>query len=167
MSVCQVLTQQSGAFKIIRFIKATTTPKEFEEYRKSKEFVEYCPNYQISDGGENSCNNVFCQCAQVGNAILLEYLLETYGKMFANVGNKFGHTPIYCATKCNEEDAGLECVKVLLRFGGDPTITTALSCGGSSVLTHQGASTLDNCVALKREKILVFLKRFIFLTTQQ
>ena len=158
MNVCQVLTEQSGAFKIIRFIKATTKPEEFEEFRKSKEFLEYCPHYQISDGGENACNNVFCQCAQEGNAILLEYLLEKYGKMFANIGNKFGHTPIYCATNCHDEDAGLDCVKVLLRFGGDPTITTAFSCGGSCKITHQGASPSDNCVALKREKIFQHLK---------
>lgn len=148
MSFCQVLTtsNQEGAFQITNFITSETTPEEFEAYRKSEKFTKLYPRFQISFGGR--CGwNVFCTSAYRGNAKLLEYLLQTYGNIFANVGNQFGRTPIFCATQCKNEAAAISCIRILIRFGGDPTITS-----------NPGTSPLENCIALERGQILDFFK---------
>ena len=153
MSICQVRSEngQDGAMAVTNFINSKTTPEEFEAFRANY------PKFQIHYGGR--CGwNVFCSSARRGNAKLLAYLLETYGTMFANVGNEFGWTPIFCATTCEDEDAAIECINVLLQFSADPTIQTSMSCMGEK-RTEKGTSPFQNCVALKREKLIKRLQQ--------
>jgi ankyrin repeat protein len=74
--------------------------------------------------------------------------------VFANIGNEFGMTPIFCAT-FNErydeknDEACAECIEILLHHGGDPTITTP-----------DGTTPLQNCIkAGKFPRMTAVLRR--------
>jgi len=153
--ICQVKCEsnQPGAMAVTGAITNRTTPEEFENLRKK------FPQFQIHFGGR--CGwNVFGACALAGNATLLSYLIETYGTMFVNVGNEFGHTPIFCATKCHDESAAIACINVLLKYNADPTIATSMMSLGDT-LTEKGTTPLENCVKLKKEYILGHLERVL------
>jgi len=151
MSKCQVRAIQglieTGSCDFVRLAN-TSTPEQFEKARK-----DY-PKCQIYDSGRCSWT-VFGSAACYGNHVLLEYLLDTYGDVFSNVGNEFGMTPIFCATYSDrysekDDEACTQCIEILLRHGGDPTITTL-----------NGISPLQNCVDGKKNPLMTALLRRI------
>jgi hypothetical protein len=157
MSVCQVrAVQQRDADGVCDFVRLanTCTPKQFEETRK-----QY-PKCQVYDGGRCAWT-VFGSAACYGNYVLLEYLLTTYGDVFSNIGNEFGMTPIFGATYCDaytekDDEACAKCIEILLRHGGDPTITTL-----------EGTSPLQNCIDKKKRPLMTALLRRIAPQTER
>jgi hypothetical protein len=146
---CQVRAVQQGDVDgVCDFVRLaiTCTPKQFEEARK-----QY-PKCQIYHGGRCAWT-VFGSAACYGNYVLLEYLLTTYGDIFSNIGNEFGMTPIFCATYGDtytekDDEACAQCIAILLRHGGDPTITTP-----------DGTSPLQNCINGKKYPLMTALLR--------
>lgn len=146
---CQVrAVQQRDWDGVCDFVRLANkcTPEQFEKERK-----QY-PKCQVYDGGRCAWT-VFGSAACYGNYVLLEYLLETYGDVFSNIGNDLGMTPIWCATfgdRYTEKDdeACARCIEILLRHRGDPTITTP-----------DGTTPLQNCINQNKYPLMTAVLR--------
>jgi ankyrin repeat protein len=126
-------SMESNAYYVTAYcIDSKTTSEEYENIHKDKDFTQ-------RSGGR--CGwNVLGSSAYHGNAKLAGYLADKDPSVI-NLGNEFGWTPLFCASRCSDHDAAVEVALELIKRGADVNMATYSSSGDSDKGTTVAGAT--------------------------
>ncbi len=108
---------------ICQHITGKICPKDFDQ------FVRMFPGYSFSHGG-NCGWTALGTAAYNGNPQLVRHIAGKGREKILNLGNKFGWTPLFCASLCTDVGCGYRAAQVLVELGADINLATSEECDG-------------------------------------
>jgi hypothetical protein len=141
------------ACRMTKCIKPTTTVKEF-----SKTLDLYALRAEAEGG-----YTVLAKAAEMGNVALIEHIVNIGGKVLLLIGNNSNYwpiSPLHCACKCVDLQAGFFAAKKLIQLGTSINLVGRLMCNRGNGYTLEFTSTpLEKALELGCTKIAAMLLR--------
>lgn len=102
--------------EVNEFIKTQKpTPDQFETK------IATIENYNLKEGDSKRVS-ALAAAASVGNAALIQYIVERGGNSLLNMGDRSGLTPLHHAANCEDSEAAFQAAQKLIELGADVNI---------------------------------------------